>query len=381
MKTLIQMNKELIYLTYQTFPSEAANTIQTMDNIKYLSRKGYNVKLIFPLRSKDSTDNKDLLKKYYGIKDEIILKGIKHNFPFGKIKFAEKYLFIMSHYLWSKKICKSFKYEENKEIQFFTRSDWVFYFLSKKGLDVIFECHQLSKIRRWVLKNSIHKKGAKIIFLNERLLLDAGPKIKKYSNKIKIIPNGVDDDLFLNMDTRKSGEIVFSGNLQRFNDNRGLDFIINSFLNENMPEVYSLKIIGGPFSEVKKLEEHVSKLGLREKIKFLGRLDRKLTISNIESADIGLLINSSKNLHSLNYASPLKYFEYLFAEIKVVAVDFPSHRSLPFSENISFFSENNEESFINAINKASKTNALKKKDLESISMESRVKEIISLINS
>ena len=94
----------------------------------------------------------------------------------------------------------------------------------------------------------------------------------------KIIPNGVDDDLFLNMDTKKSGEIVFSGNLQRFNDNRGLDFIINSFLNENMPEVYSLKIIGGPFSEVKKLEEHVSKLGLKEKIKFLGRLDRKLTI-------------------------------------------------------------------------------------------------------
>ena len=147
-----------------------------------------------------------------------------------------------------------------------------------------------------------------------------------------------------------------------------------------MPEVYSLKIIGGPFSEVKKLEEHVSKLGLKEKIKFLGRLDRKLTISNIESADIGLLINSSKNLHSLNYASPLKYFEYLFAEIKVVAVDFPSHRSLPFAEKIAFFSENNEESFINAIKKASKTNALKKKDLKSIRMESRVNEIISLIN-
>ena len=77
----------------------------------------------------------------------------------------------------------------------------------------------------------------------------------------------------------------------------------------------------------------------------------------------------------------MKYFEYLFAEVKVVAVDFPSHRSLPFSENISFFSENNEESFIDAINKASKTNALKKKDLESISMESRVMEILSLINS
>ena len=40
----------------------------------------------------------------------------------------------------------------------FGAQDWVFYFLSKKDLNVIFECHQLSKIRRWVLKNSIHNR-------------------------------------------------------------------------------------------------------------------------------------------------------------------------------------------------------------------------------
>ena len=29
---------ELIYVTYQTFPSEKANTIQTIENLKYLSK-------------------------------------------------------------------------------------------------------------------------------------------------------------------------------------------------------------------------------------------------------------------------------------------------------------------------------------------------------
>ena len=51
------MNKELIYLTYQTFPSETANTIQTIDNLKYFSKKKYSVKVLFPLRSENSTDN------------------------------------------------------------------------------------------------------------------------------------------------------------------------------------------------------------------------------------------------------------------------------------------------------------------------------------
>ena len=60
-----------------------------------------------------------------------------------------------------------------------------------------------------------------------------------------------------------------------------------------MPEEYTLKVIGGPSYEVKRLKEHVAKLGLKNKIEFLDRIDRNLTISNIERASFGLLINSS----------------------------------------------------------------------------------------
>ena len=49
------------------------------------------------------------------------------------------------------------------------------------------------------------------------------------------------------------------------------------------------------------------------------------------------------------HTSPIKYFEYLKANLKVVAVDFPAHRSLPMSEKIIFFENNNQESFVNAI--------------------------------
>ena len=50
---------------------------------------------------------------------------------------------------------------------------------------------------------------------------------------------------------------------------------------------------------------------------------------------IGILINTDLNIHSTRYTSPLKYFEYLAAGLKILAVDYEAHRK-PFAENISF---------------------------------------------
>ena len=50
----------LKYITYQSFPSNKANTIQTIDNLKYL-KKFFNIEVIFPIREKESSDNLELL--------------------------------------------------------------------------------------------------------------------------------------------------------------------------------------------------------------------------------------------------------------------------------------------------------------------------------
>ena len=51
------MKSKIIYLTYQTFPSDTANTIQTIDNAKYICQSGHEIIIVFPLRSKFSSDN------------------------------------------------------------------------------------------------------------------------------------------------------------------------------------------------------------------------------------------------------------------------------------------------------------------------------------
>ena len=83
--------KSLTYITYQTFPAGTANSLQTISTVNYFIKNGIEVKLYFPLREKSSSDNKNELKKFYSVDEEIKFIGLKHKLPFGKIKFAEKY--------------------------------------------------------------------------------------------------------------------------------------------------------------------------------------------------------------------------------------------------------------------------------------------------
>tara|TARA_X000000950_G_scaffold123553_1_gene154912 strand:- start:42 stop:1166 length:1125 start_codon:yes stop_codon:yes gene_type:complete len=372
------MNNRIIYLTYQTFPANTANTIQTIDNAKYIRRKGYEVEIVFPLRSKLSTDELNKIKKHYEFDDDIKFKGIKHNLPFGRYKTFEKYLYLLSHFVWSKKITK--KYQKNifDNSVFLTRSDWIFYFLSKKGFNVTFECHQLTRIRKWIIQKSISNKRSKIIFLNRNLLNDSGVDNQDHE-KFIVLQNGVDSNLFSNKNNSKKFEIIFTGNIQRFNDDRGLKFIIRSFLNEEIPNNLKLKIIGWPLKEVEELRGFVNSLNLNHCVEILNRLDRKLTIAQIEKSSIGLLINSSNNLHSYKHTSPLKYFEYLYGELNILAVDFPSHKSLPFSDNITFFNENDEQGFLKALLEINKKKIIPRNELNDITLQKRVDKLLTFI--
>ena len=70
------MNKTLNYISYQSFPAETANSLQTISNLKYLNRNNYKINLYFPLREKSSSDNLDTLKDYYLFDEDINILAI-----------------------------------------------------------------------------------------------------------------------------------------------------------------------------------------------------------------------------------------------------------------------------------------------------------------
>ena len=106
-----------------------------------------------------------------------------------------------------------------------------------------------------------------------------------------------------------------------------------------------------PSPHAKSAEETLASVKIKADIKVIGRKNREAAINEIKKSEIGLLINSNANEHSTKYTSPLKYFEYLAAELKILTVDFNSHRKLPFADNIVFFKDKDFKSFKLALEK------------------------------
>ena len=368
------MNKfsNLIYITYQTFPANTANSLQSITNISELVRQGIEVKLIFPDRDNQSSDSLDEIQDFYGIEEDFEIIKLNHNLPFGKFKFFNKISYHLSHYIWSKKTVKTL-INSSKDECFFTRSDWIFYFLSKHKKHVIFECHQPSKLRNIILKICLKKETSKIIFLNDSLYKNYKNLIKFNSNYI-VLNNGYKNTLFKNKVKKNNNQIIFVGELLRFGSTRNIEFIISCFEDPRLDK-FNLKIIGGPEKYLNELKRN-RKDELPNNIKFLGRLSHFNTVKMLQESEIGLLINSSKNNHSVKFTSPLKYFEYLAAELKIVAVDFNSHRELPFARNILFFDENLKESFIECVLNSALLDPIQENDYVNFSIKNRVSSLL-----
>lgn len=337
-------------MTYQTFPAETANSIQTISLIKNCVRIGLDIKLIFPNRSINSTDNIEELQKYYDFQEDFYVEAKEHRLPFkgeNPGKFLEKIRFSISHFIWSKKTVNSAISNERKNEKYITRSDWIFYFLSKANKKVLFECHQVSKIRKFVIKSVQNKKNSYIIFTNE--ILKKEFKIKKnFEKNLLVLHNGYDNDYFEEETKfKKEKKVVFVGKLLRFEKDRNIEFLVNAFSDKRLYD-YKFTIVGGPNKYKDVIEKKIVDKNISN-VELLGNLSRSKTIAEIQESDVGILINTEENKHSLLHTSPIKYFEYLKANLKIVAVDFPAHRSLPMSEKIIFFENNNEESFVNAI--------------------------------
>tara|TARA_B100000700_G_scaffold304869_1_gene377999 strand:+ start:1313 stop:2425 length:1113 start_codon:yes stop_codon:yes gene_type:complete len=369
------MIKKLVYITYQTFPAETANSIQTISNIKYFVKNKTNVDLYFPLRERQSDGDINKLKNYYSFNENFNSFGVEHPYPHGKIKFLTSLWFHISHFLWSKKVVKKINKEYEQDTYFITRSDWIALFLAKKNRKIVFECHQTSKIRNLIIKIIKNKKNVKFIFLNNYLNMF----YKNPSNGI-VLHNAVDSELFENnIEAKQDNSIVFVGNISRFKKTRGLETIIKWFNESEINRKFTIKIIGGPNKSLQVLNEIIKKNNLQNFVKVCGRLNRLETIKEIQKSSIGLLVNSDYNLHSLKYTSPLKYFEYLFGGLKIIAVNFPAHHELPFSENISFFNSEDKNSFIQALNNIEKKKVFNINDLKEITLDIRIKKILKFI--
>ena len=362
---------ELNYITYQGIPSNTAHGIHTFSLIKYFVKNGIDIKLIFPLREKNATADLKILQNHYEIEEDFKIHATKHYLPFGRIKLFNKYSYLLSHFLWSYYITR--KYNKNSSEIVFTLSDWVFYFLSKKNINVTYECHDLTSIRKKLIKKSIISNNSKLICTNKFILEDLA--LKKDKN-IVVLENSYDHKIFTTKEKKENPiRLLFSGNLERFGTSRGIEKIIENFIKLDFEKKVELHIFGGPESAVENLKRNFND----ENLFIYGHLKRSKLSEELAISHLGLLTNV-KSTHSQRHTSPLKYYEYLGSGLKVLATEAPAHRSLPYQNLLYFFDLENINSFEKAINLA--IGEISKKEninFEKLTIDYRIKQIIEFM--
>ena len=363
-------SNKLNYITYQSFPAQTANSLQSITMIKYFIKNGFDVKLIFPNRDKNSKSNLTLLKNFYSINDNFEVEMRKHLLPFGRLNFLNKIFFHFSHLLWSFFITR--KITDKTEL-YFTRSDWVYYFLNKKGFKVIFEIHQFSKVRQFVLKNS--RANNSIYVFTTELLKNSFLLDKQKKDRSVVLHNGYDEELFNQNIDKQNRRIIFIGSLIRFNKERGISFLIEAFKSEKLKD-FSLYIVGGPENIVLKYKDILEENNIKN-VFFLGFKNRQDAILEIQKSEFGILYNID-SVHALNHTSPLKYFEYIGAGLKIISVDYLAHRELPGSDNLFFFNKDDSNAFIEQILTADKEDVFAG-NKEEFGVDQRVKKLLQFV--
>ena len=99
-------NKKLFYITFQSFPSISANSIQSMKMIKYFNKAGYQVELIHPGRK--SLEENISISEYYKIPDEVSINEIKWFLNFDQFRYFKSIYYVLSHFLWTMKVMRTY---------------------------------------------------------------------------------------------------------------------------------------------------------------------------------------------------------------------------------------------------------------------------------
>ena len=372
------MNKNLHYITFQNFPMFSANTIVTMKILSYLNKRGYNVSLVFPGRGDNKVSKSEILA-FYDIKENIKIERTRYLLPFGKINLFNKSSFRVSHFLWSFFIWIKylFKKIDHKNTVLMTRSSWILYFFSKSKFNIIYECHKFSKLTHAIFRAVKDKDNCAFTFSNE--LLRDSFKLNALQKKNSIIAHSSYDEKTFKQTEYKNknkNQIIFVGRFTRFNKSRNLDFLIEAFSKNDLKN-FDLKLIGGPNNIAEQLRARIKELSIKN-ITVIDYLPQDELVEQLSTSEIGILINDGRDNHSRLHTSPVKYFEYIRSGLKVLAVDFESHRSLPYSNDISFFNEGDMDSFINELLILSKKNVVMYPDIDQYSYEKKIESLIDL---
>ena len=330
----------VVYPINIRFPMERANSVQIAHTCRELAQQGVRVYLL--VRRTTKISDAEILS-HYGLTPHKNLHIIRvrvinwddHAFVWNK----SFYLSVLLYILWF--LC-------TRKIDWFLMRDlglaqvllpWRKIF----GFKILYETHLVSYImaqrqhellpntapvpqkllqrierkERYVMANS-----DKIVVITERLKNCVQELFNVSTDRIAVLPDGVDLSQYNSSDAQERRGLVYIGQLYPW---KGVDTLI-----EAMQYIEDkLTVVGGiPFEEdLERLRAKAKDLGVIDKIRFVGFVPHSEVARYLTSAKISV-IPLPDNVMAREYTSPLKLFESMGAGTAVVASDLESIREI-----------------------------------------------------
>lgn len=243
------------------------------------------------------------------------------------------------------------------------------YLISKlKGIKLVYDSHEIfcevPELKANPSKKKIWERLEKWIIPKLKYCITVNQSIAAYFNKkykvpfifVRNIPNYIRPNPLktradLDLPTGKNIIILQGAGI---NVQRGAEELVESiqYLNEN-----HLLLIIGSGDVIGQLKENVQRLGLQNKVKFIGKISASELRHYTMNADLGVTIDKDTNLN-YHYSLPNKVFDYMHAGIPVLATRLPEIEHLVNTFNIGIFIENHDpkhiaaqiEGFFNSVN-------------------------------
>ena len=166
-----------------------------------------------------------------------------------------------------------------------------------------------------IVNSKTLRKASRILVSNESTRNLVSKYYKISTDKISIIPNGVNNANFYSS-MEPSNQIIFSGVMYY---HRGVDVLLESVSTviQKIPDVQFVMLGSGP--EMEKLIEFTKKNNLSRNVKFLGWVDKKQIPEYLAKSAIG--IGPLRVTEVTKDALPIKVLEYMASYLPILAVN------------------------------------------------------------
>lgn len=305
--------KKIHYLAFIRLPTEKAHGLQIMKTCEALALGGAEVELIVPGRKTHITDDPFV---YYGVKKNFTLTVA--NTPdwiqLGPLGFLASVLFFAEAGHFRKSFWKA--------DAVYSRDALLLLQYVLLGRPLVYEAHNAPTFASRI----VAKYAKKVLVISEGLKKEY-IKLGTSEEKISVIPDAADTELFQNASTkteaRKMLNLEQDGKIAlyvgKIDSEKGADTFAAS--SEFLPDGTRAVLVGYGLRK----EEFQKKY---PKAVFLPETAYKDLPKVLPAGDVLIIPNSGKTLESAHLTSPLKLFAFMASGIPIVATDVPAIREV-----------------------------------------------------